>query len=437
MISARRPSPPVEGEKDMSIENKRWLYLALGTMINIIIGQTYAWSVFVLPLSEHFKWSLAEVSVAFAIFHSISCIPIIIAGKVQEYVQPKYILLTGGAAYGLGMLGVSYVETLNQLYLAYGVMGGLAMGTIYSGVVPNLVRFFPDRRGLVSGILAAGVGSAPLLWGPVAAFMIKEYNVLPTFKMLGGFYFVSLCVLSLLMKTAPAGFSPAGWKPSALSRQAMSIIDKDWRGMLADPLYYCLAAIIILGAISGMMIIAHASPILQSVGGYTALAAGSWVGILALCNSGGRVGWGVISDRFGRMPTMVVIYVILGSAMLWLASTPFAVIVPVLIVGMAFGGFMGQLASITADAFGSKYLPVNFGIMFVPFGLAAFTGPRLAASIKVGSGSYSQAFLIGSVLCFVGIGLAVAAHRMLRKRIEDATGLAGLRGSESLVQEAS
>lgn len=421
----------------MTLESRRWLYLVLGTVINIIIGQTYAWSVFVLPLSEQFKWSLADVSVAFAIFHSISCIPIIIAGKLQEYVQPKYILFTGGIVYGLGMLGVGYVTTLNQLYIAYGVMGGLSMGTIYSGVVPNLVRFFPDRRGLVSGILAAGVGSAPILWGPVAALMIKDYSVLPTFKMLGSFYLVSLCGLGLLMKTAPAGFSPAGWKPSAITQQAMNIPDKDWRGMLGDPLYYCLASIIVLGAISGMMIIAHASPILQSVGGYTAIAAGSWVGILALCNSAGRVGWGVISDRFGRMSTMVVIYIILGAAMFWLASTPFAVVVPVLIVGMAFGGFMGQLASITADAFGSRFLPMNFGVMFVPFGLAAFTGPRLAAGIKVASGSYSQAFLIGSILCVVGIGLTLVGRKLLNRRMEEAAARTSQIGLGSLAPELS
>lgn len=404
----------------MKLESKRWLYLALGTVINIIIGQTYAWSVFVLPLSQQFKWNLADVSVAFAIFHSISCIPIIIAGKLQERVQPKYILLTGGLVYGLGMYGVGHVETLNQLYIAYGVMGGLAMGTIYSGVVPNLVRFFPDRRGLVSGILAAGVGCAPLLWAPVSVYLIRTYSVLPTFKMLGSFYLVSLCVLGLVMKTAPAGFVPAGWKPSGTTQQALNIPDKDWRGMLADPLYYCLAAIIIMGAISGMMIIAHASPILQSVGGLSAVAAGSWVGILALCNSAGRIGWGVISDRFGRMQTMVVIYTILGMAMFWLASKPLAVIVPVLIVGMAFGGFMGQIASLTADAFGSKNLPMNFGVMFVPFGLAAFTGPRLAASIKVSTGNYSQAFFIASILCVVGIGLTVVARRLLQRRMTDA-----------------
>lgn len=421
----------------MKLESKRWLYLALGTVINIIIGQTYAWSVFVLPLSKQFNWSLADVSVAFAIFHSISCIPIIIAGKLQERVQPKYILLTGGLFYGAGMYGVGTAETLSQLYLYYGVMGGLSMGTIYSGVVPNLVRFFPDRRGLASGVLAAGVGCAAILWAPVAVNMIKNYTVLPTFKMLGAFYLVALCILGALMKTCPAGFTPAGWQPSEKSQQALNIPDKDWKGMLTDPMYYVLATIIVTGALSGMMIIAHASPILQSVGGYTAAAAGSFVGILALCNSSGRVGWGALSDRFDRMTMIVIIFIVLGLTMFWLASSPVGVVAAVLIVGMSFGGFMGQIASITADTFGSKNLPMNFGVMFMPFGVAAFIGPRLAASIKVASGSYSNAFLIGSILCVVGIAFSVMARQMLKKRMAATAVNAKQFGLQEAAQQSS
>jgi OFA family oxalate/formate antiporter-like MFS transporter len=401
----------------MRIESKRWIYLVLGTLINFIIGQTYAWSVFVLPLSNHFKWSLTEVSVAFAIFHSVSFIPIIVAGKLQERISPRAIIVTGGIVYGLGMIGVGFVQTLPQLYLAYGVLGGLAMGTVYSGVVPNLVRYFPDRRGMASGVLAAGVGCAALVWAPVSVQMIKAYSVLPTFKMLGTFYLVGVCLLGLLIRTAPDGFAPAGWVPSAQNQKSLNIPDKDWRQMLADPLYYLLAGTIMMGAISGLMIIAHASPILQSVGGYSALAAGSWVGILAVCNSSGRAGWGLVSDRFDRMSTVVVIYLILGLAMFWLASTAAAVVVPVLLVGMCFGGFMGQLASITADAFGSKYLPMNFGVIFVPFSMGAFIGPRLAASIKTASGNYSQAFLIASVLCALAIVLATVARKTLQRRM--------------------
>ncbi|HBT97402.1 MAG TPA: MFS transporter [Desulfobulbaceae bacterium] len=411
----------------MRLEEKRWIYLVVGTVINIIIGQTYAWSVFVKPLSEHFQWSPADATVAFAIFHSISCLPIIVAGKLQEFIQPKSILFFGGLIFGIGVLSVGYVKSLSGLYIAYGVMGGIGMGTIYSGVVPNIVKFFPDRRGLASGVLAAGIGSGALIWGPIGALLIEEYAVLPTFKILGSLSLIFLCALAVFIQTAPVGFSPAGWTPSKAQQQNLTVVDKNWLGMLSDPLYYMIAAGVVMGAISGLMIIASASPILQSVGGYSAVAAGSWVGILSVCNSGGRAGWGWISDRIGRMMSLVIIYAILGCAMLWLASTSWLVVVPLLLVGMCFGGFMGMLASITADAFGTKYLAMNFGIMFLPFSIAAFIGPRLGASIKESTGSYSQAFLYGSILGFIAIVLAIVAAWMMRRRkrrLLEATGVA-------------
>ena len=136
--------------------------------------------------------------------------------------------------------------------------------------------------------------------------MIEKYSVLPTFKILGALYLVMLCALSLIMKTAPADYKPEGWTPNATQQKNMAVVDKNWNQMIMDPLYYCIAGVIVMGAISGLMIVAHASPILQSVGGYSAVAAGSWVGILAVCNSGGRAGWGFISDRIGRMPSLVI-----------------------------------------------------------------------------------------------------------------------------------
>ena len=410
----------------MRLEEKRWIYLVIGTVLNMIIGQTYAWSVFAKPLSEHFQWSPADIAVAFAIFHAISCFPIIIAGKLQEFVQPKSVLLVGGAIFGFGILGVGYVHSLPALYLAYGVMAGTGMGIVYSGVVPNIVKFFPDRRGLASGVLAAGVGLGPMIWGPIAALLVEKYTVLSTFKVFGVFSLVVLCAIAALIETAPAGFSPAGWTPSKVQQQNLSVVDKNWLGLLADPLYYCFVAVYALGAGSGLMIIASASPIMQSAGGYTPVVAGSWVGVLSACNFGGRMGWGWISDRIGRMTSLIIIYAILGCAMLWLASTGWQVVVPLLLVGMCFGGFMGMLASLTADAFGTKHMALNFGLMFVPFAIGAMIGPRLGAVMKQNTGSYSEAFLYGSIFAFIAIVLAIVAGWMMKRRRQQFAGTASV-----------
>jgi OFA family oxalate/formate antiporter-like MFS transporter len=415
----------------MELEKKRWVYMVMCTIINVVLGQTYAWSVFAKPISEQFGWGPVDVALAFTIFHSIAVIPIIVGGKVQDYIEPKYVILIGGLVYGLSMLAMGYIQTLTHLYLAYGVFGGISMGFTYAGTVPNIVRFFPDRRGLASGVLAAGVGSGALIWAPVAAKLIESNGVLGAYKILGIIYLIVLVGLALLVKTAPEGYKPAGWKPSADLQKTLAIPDKNWKEMLADPLFYCLACMFVMGTIAGLMIIAHASPILQSVGGLTPVVAGSWVGILAVANSGGRVGWGFISDRIGRLPSMIIIYILCGLGMLSLATiaksdTLALLIFSILLVGSCFGGFMGMLASTTADAFGPKYLPVNFGVMFFAFGVAAFIGPRLAATIKqANNGDYSKAFLIASALSLVGIALAFLANKLLQKKRRDAEAASG------------
>jgi len=382
------------------------------------MGQTYAWSVFVKPLAEHFHWSVADTTVAFAIYHAFSVVPLLIAGTVQERwnFHPRTVVLFGGILLGLGILGVGYVHSLPTLYIAYGFMGGGGMGIIYAAIVPAMVKFFPDRRGLASGILAAGIGAAALIWAPIGVRLIESYGVLTAFKFLGVANLVVFCSLGIFVQAPPNGFTPVGWTPSNLQQQSMAIPDKNWLGMLTDPLYYCLAAGIAFGAISGLMIIASASPILQSVGGYSAAAASYWVGILAVCNFCGRAGWGWISDRIGRMPALIIIYTTLACAMLWLASTGYQVVVPLLLVGMCFGGFMGMIGSIAADAFGSKYLALNFGVMFSPFAVGGFIGPRLGAAIKESTGSYSEAFLYGSILAFIAIVLAIVAAWIMKQR---------------------
>lgn len=402
----------------MGLETKRWVLLVLCTVICIFMGQTYAWSVFVKPLAEHFHWSVADTTVAFAIYHTFSVFPLLVAGTLQERwnLHPRTVVVFGGVLLGFGVLGVGYSRSLTELYITYGLMGGAGMGIIYAAIVPAMVRFFPDRRGLASGILAAGIGAAALMWAPIGVRLIEHYGVLSTFKFLGLANLVVFCVLGVFVQTPPNGFIPAGWIPSKMQQQNMAVADKNWLGMLSDPLYYCLAAGIAMGAVSGLMIIASASPILQSVGSYSAATASYWVGILAVCNFCGRAGWGWISDRIGRMPALIIIYIVLACAMLWLASTGYQVVVPLLLVGMCFGGFMGMIGSIAADAFGSKYLALNFGVMFSPFAIGAFIGPRLGAAIKESTGSYSEAFLYGSILAFIAIVLAIVAALIMKQR---------------------
>ena len=176
--------------------------------------------------------------------------------------------------------------------------------------------------------------------------------------------------------------------------------------MLTEPLFYLIAPIFVLGASAGIMVMGHASPIIQKVLGLSPREASVIVGFLALANTFGRVFWGGISDKFGRFPILAVIFVVLGLSLTAMsqASTYIPVVAAMLTIGMCYGGFMGMMASVTADAFGPKHLGVNFGIMFLTIGIASIIGPRMAAVIAQNNhGDYTQAFIIAAAFAVVGV----------------------------------
>ena len=393
----------------MKLEQKRWLMLAATMIANICIGSGYAWSVFQDPLIRLYNWSPVQTSLAFTLILGISALPMVVVGKIQDYVQPRYIIFTGGLIFGLGTFATGYIASLHQLYLLYGVVAGLGMGIVYSGGLSNMIRFFPDRKGLCSGLLAAGMGSGALVIAPLAAVLIDSLGVLTTFKVLGILFTIIICGLSFLIETAPLNFKPAMWEPTNDNTKT-SPVDKDWKEMLGSPSFYFIAAMFILGTIAGLMVIGHASSILQELVGLTAKKSAVLVGVLSLANTTGRVFWGWLSDRLGCFPTCIFLYIIVSVSMFGLIALPRnqIFVAAMMVVGLCYGGFMSMIASLTAEVYGTKNLPVNFGIMFLAFGVAAFIGPRLAAIIKVANqGDYSQAFMVAGILSIVGIAFTI------------------------------
>jgi OFA family oxalate/formate antiporter-like MFS transporter len=398
------------GENSLNYDSRRWVYLLYCVTINICVGFCYAWSVFQKPLINLFQWAAIDVAVAFSLIMSMSALPMAVAGKAQDYIEPKQVILLGGLLLGGGVFCTGYVNQLWQLYLTYGLVAGLGIGIVYAGTVANIVRFFPDRRGMAAGLLSAGFGSGAVILAPISSKLIELYGVLHTFKVLGLVFLMVICGMSRLVKTAPAGYLPAGWTAAAANPGAGHEADKNWRQMLTTPLFYVLALVFILGTTSGLMIMGHASPIAQEILRITPQEAAVIVGLLALANTTGRAFWGGISDKTGRYPILLVMYVIAGIAMLLLSqvSAYGLFVASVMFIALCYGGFMGMMASLTADTFGTKYLGVNFGIMFLTVGFAAYIGPRLAAAAKASNnGDYSQAFLIACALNAAGFVIAL------------------------------
>ena len=388
----------------------RWLVLLSAIVINICVGSAYAWSVYQKPLIELFGWPTSEASLAFTISLCVLPVAMVIAGKIQDQKGPGKVIFTGGTIFGLGMIGAGFTNSLSVLYCTYGVLGGFGIGAVYACTIANTVKFFPDKRGLASGLVVAGFGCGAVVVAPVSSALIEAYGILSTFKILGVTYLITISVCVLFVRTAPAEYRPPGWIPPVQANTAVVGVDKNWRQMLADPSFYILWLIFTLGATCGLMIIGHASPIGQEMIQLSPKNAAMVVSVLALANMAGRIFWGIVSDYVGRYRAMTII-LLLSSLMLCTLSTvsslwPFLAVI--VVIGLCFGGVTGTFPSITADAFGAKNLGMNYGVISTGYGVAAFVGPRLASYFKgMTQGDYTQAFYIAAAMGVVGAGFAV------------------------------
>jgi len=399
-------------------QTNRWIVLLASIIMNLCIGSAYAWSVFQKPLIEMFGWQTSQASLAFTINLCLVPFAMIVAGKIQDKSGPGKVTLVGGLIFGVGIILSGFTSSLTVLYLTYGVLGGLGIGTVYACTIGNTVKWFPDKRGLAGGLVAAGFGSGAVLFAPLAVSLINKYGVLSTFRVLGFVFMIGIVLCSFAIKAPKEGFIPKGWTPKLAGPVVTVTIDKTPGEMVKDAKFYVLWVMYTIGCVSGLMIIGHASPIAQEKIGLSPQVAAVAVSILAFANTGGRIFWGSVSDKIGRYNAILCMY-ILSSGMLILLSgaKSFGVfIVAVSGIALSFGGFMGIFPSVTADNFGSKNIGVNYGVMFTAFGLAAFVGPRLAAMVKQSSGGeYGRAFLIVAIMNIVGIVCTVIIKSLLKK----------------------
>jgi MFS transporter, OFA family, oxalate/formate antiporter len=403
----------------MSHTTRRWIALAACVAVSLCAGIGYAWSVFQKPMAEAAGWSLSDVSLSFTALLGAGAIASIIAGKGQQYVKPRTIVLAGGALLGAGLVCLAFAHSLAGLY-AFSFLAGLGMGSVYpGGTMTNVIRFFPERSGFASGVLTAGYGIGGVVWAPVAALLIDRYGVSSTLAILGAVFVVLIAVCSRLIFTAPRptdADEPAGEAATACDAP----VDVDWRGMLRTADFYVLALLFVAGTLSGMMVLGHASPIAQQILGISPESAGVVVSFVALGMVLGKVGWGSISDRLGRYPVFAAMLIVSALALLALsqATTYPIVVLALAVVGSCYGGFMSVMGPVTADAFGARHLGVNFGIMFLTIAVAAYVGPRLAALVAEASGGdFSRAFVIAAAINLAALVL-VAVHLLLRRRRE-------------------
>ncbi|MCL6604285.1 MAG: OFA family MFS transporter [Paenibacillus sp.] len=392
----------------------RWRILIASTIINICVGAVYAFSIFALPLTKVFDVSMGDIMLAFTINAAISPIPMILGGKLVDRGGAKKAIVIGGAMFGLGFILSGLATAPWMLYITYGVITGVGQGIVYSATIGNTVKLFPDKRGLAVGIVTAGYGGGTIVIAPIANALITNNGVQSALVMMGVAFLAVILSVSLLVKPSPVGYIPQGWTPP-VATASKGGVNIPWYEMIKRPLFYVIACLFLIGALSGMMVTANASVIGQKMFGLSAAAAALYVSLYSLSNCIGRVFWGAVSDKIGRVKCLMMIYLVIASMMLTIAlSTSVAgFAIAIVGIGLCFGGTMGIFPSIVGEKFGMKYYGVNYGVTFIGYSGAAFFGPRIANKVAVANdGMFTNAFYIALVISLVGFALTFVFKAM-------------------------
>lgn len=374
--------------------NNRWVIAIAGVFLQIALGAVYAWSVFRVPLAKQFGWSISEVTLTFTISIFVLGIAAFFGGLWLNRKGPRIVALTGGTLYGLGVFLASFsAHKLWWLYLSYGLIGGIGLGFGYIVPVAVLVKWFPDRRGLITGIAVGGFGAGALVTAPVATRLIQTVGVLSTFAYLGIAYLVVTVVAGFFMQNPPDGWRPEGWTPTASETSQRAGHDYTLSEALKTWQWYALWLLLFLNTCAGISIISQEAPIFQELTRVSAVVAGGMVGVASLGNAVGRVLWAWVSDLITRRATFFVMFLVQVLLFWFLPNIGAATLMTIItfVVLMCYGGGFGTMPAFTADYFGPKNVGPIYGLMLTAWGFASAFGPLFIAHMRETAGSYRGA----------------------------------------------
>lgn len=397
----------------MNLSKRRWLILIASCFINLCIGSLYAWSVLAGPMAEYLSQlnnitlTPRDLSIVFIIANSVGPITMISGGKINDAFGPKVVILIGGLMFGGGMFLSGFAQSVNFLIFSYSILLGLGLGMVYGATISTSIKFFPDKRGLVGGLTTATFGISSVIIPPLAAMIIATTGPTTAFKIIGAVFAIIICISAFVMEKCPSDFVPEGWTPPLNNSGSSDVVNKDWKQMLKEPIFYIMIILLTCGALAALMFIPMASPLAKNLVGMSTASATVAVSTLALFNVLGRIMAGTLSDKFGRINTLALACVlsVIGLSLLYLTGEGDTTIfyIAISIIGLCFGSFMGVFPGFTADQFGPKNNSVNYGIMFIGFAIAGYVGPTILNNVYAANNSYKNAFLIAIAFSTLGL----------------------------------
>jgi OFA family oxalate/formate antiporter-like MFS transporter len=400
----------------------RWMIAVAAVVMQVCLGAAYGWSVFVKPLTGAHHWTLTQVSLNFTLTIAFLGGGTVIGGLWQDRVGPSRVAAVAGVIYGIGYIVVGFAAragSLGGMYFGYGVLSGIGMGMAYITPVATLVKWFPDRRGLMTCLAVAGYGAGALIFSPIAARLIQTTGVPSTFWVFGAVYLVLVVAAAQFYRNPPQGWLPAGWQPTGAVAQAATKVDFTVGEAMRTWQFWLLWAMLFLNVSAGIMIISQASPIAQQMVNMSPLAAAAMVGLTSIFNGAGRVFWAWVSDSIGRARVFMLLYAIQAVIFFFLPRTQNLTAFSAMfaLIGLCYGGGFGTMPSFTADFFGPKYIGGIYGWILLAWGAGAIPAPILSARVRQNTGSYTTAiYVIAAVMVCALVLPVLARHRPVAPR---------------------
>ncbi|MHB8157082.1 MAG: L-lactate MFS transporter [Desulfocucumaceae bacterium] len=381
-----------------------WLKVFSGTGVNLCLGVLYTWGVFAAALRSQLGWTATESQLPYTLACVVFAACMIPGGLLVDRIGPRAVVLAGSLFMGAGMFICGATLNLTGITIGFGLVIGAALGFGYAAPTPVAVKWFqPHRKGMIAGLVIAGFGGASIYASPLTNHLLTAYGVQNTFYFLGALFFVVMMVLSQYLSLPPAGYIPYGGPPPQTGAGTSMGSKRDFTPgeMIKTPQFYLLWLMFLFGSSAGQMIIGHLPTISMVQGGIT------WgfilVAVLAVANAGGRIFFGMLSDRIGRTITMFIVFVLQAVNMFLFVNYTSGVtlLLGSILTGLAYGACQSLFPSIVFDYYGLKNSGLNYSFIFTAWGFGATVGPIIAGRALDLTKSYQGGYLISGILLLV------------------------------------
>ncbi|WP_103109721.1 L-lactate MFS transporter [Brevibacillus reuszeri] len=405
----------------------RWLIALAAVGIHISIGSVYAWSVFTKPITTQFGWDLADVTFTFSIAILFLGLSAAFLGHYVEKHGPRKAGILASIFFGVGIVGSGFaiqMSSLPLLYLCYGVLGGIGLGVGYITPVSTLVKWFPDRRGLATGLAIMGFGFASMIASPIMNALINSVGIANTFYILGVIYFVVMISAAQYLAPPPKGWLPEGYSAEGAGTKT---IKQDLSQLTANEAiktrrFYLLWLMLFINVTCGIAVISVASPMAQEMVGMSVATAALMVGLNGLFNGGGRIGWASLSDYIGRPNTYTAFFAIQMVLFFLLPnlSNPVLFMIAMFIIMTCYGGGFSSIPAYIGDLFGTKQLGAIRGYILTAWAAAGLAGPIFATWVRSTTQSYTGTMNVFAGMFVVAFIISLLIRLDIKKLKEQA-----------------